>query len=59
MEILLIANWEEKFKASNAMIYLLGPKDQEIVDMEFDRLHKQGRMEWNGSTPFTFPCFVV
>ena len=45
MDIPLIANWEEKLKASNAKIYLLGPKDQEIVDTEFDRLHKQELME--------------
>ena len=32
MDIPLIANWEKKFKAGNAKVYLLGPKDCKIVD---------------------------
>ena len=40
-------------------MYLLRPKDREIVDTEFDRLHCQRRMDWSGFTPFTYPCFVV
>ena len=36
MDIPLIANWKEKFKAGNAKVYPLGPKDCEIVDAEFD-----------------------
>ena len=59
MDILLIANWEEKFKASITRVYSLGSKDCEIVDTEFDQLHCQGRMDWSGPTPFTYPCFVV
>ena len=47
MDILLIANWEKRFKVDNARVYPPGPKDREIVDTEFHRLHKQGRMDWS------------
>ena len=40
-------------------MYPLGPKDREIVNTEFDQLHCQGRVDWNGPTPFTYPCFVM
>ena len=59
MEISLIANWKEKFKAGNAKVYPLGPKDCEIVNTEFDRLYCQERMDWGSPTLFTYPCFVV
>ena len=36
MDIPLIANWKEKFKASNAKVYPLGPNDCKIVNIEFD-----------------------
>ena len=44
IDIPLIVNWEEKFKAGNAKVYLLGPKDCKIVDIEFDQLYYQGRI---------------
>ena len=59
MEIPLIANWKEKFKAGNAKMYSLGPKDCKILNIEFDQLHCQGRMDWSGLTPFTYPWFMV
>ena len=59
MNIPLIANWEEKFKAGNAKMYPQELKDHEIVDTEFNRLHCQGHMDWSESMPFTYPCFVV
>ena len=59
MDIPLIANWEEKFKAGNAKVYLLRPKDCEIVDTECGQLFCQGRMDWSRPMPFTYPCFVV
>ena len=59
MDTPLIANWKEKFKAGNAKMYPLGPKDCKIVDTEFDQLHCQGRMDWSGPMPFIYPCFVV
>ena len=45
MDIPLIANWEGKFNAGNAKVYLLGPKDRKIIDTKFDKLHCQGRMD--------------
>ena len=41
MDILLIVNWEMKFKAGNNKKYPLRAKGHEIVNTEFDRLHKQ------------------
>ena len=59
MDIPLIANWKEKFIASNAKVYPLGPKDRKILNIEFDQLHCQGRMDWSSPTPFTYLCFFV
>ena len=36
MDIPLVANWEEKFKAENAKMYPLRLRDREIVDTKFD-----------------------
>ena len=36
MDIPLVANKEEKFKADNNKVYPLGPKHCKIVDTEFD-----------------------
>ena len=59
MDISLIANWEEKFKAGNAKVYPLRPKDCKIIDTEFDRFHCQRRMNWSSPTPFTYSCFII
>ena len=60
MEIPLVDNWQELYKPGQAKIYPLGPRDREVVDNAFDKLHQQGRMDWTqGSTPFAYPCFVV
>ena len=58
MEIPLIANREEIFKAGNAKVYPLGPKDCKIVNTEFDQLYCQGCMDWNKPTLFIYSCFV-
>ena len=47
MNIPLIANWKEKFKAGNAKVYPLGPKDREIVNTEFYQLHAKDA--WTGA----------
>ena len=36
IDIPLIANWETKFKADNAKVFPLGPKDCKIVNTKFD-----------------------
>ena len=59
MDIPLITYWEEKFKAGNAKVYPLGPKDRKIVNTEFDKPHCQGRMNWSSPMPFTYLCFVI
>ena len=59
MDIPLIVNWEEKFKAGYVKVYPLGPKDRKIIDTEFNKFHHSGCIDWSGLTPFTYPCFVV
>ena len=59
MDIPLIANWKGKFKAGNAKVHPLKPKDCKIVNTEFDQLYCQGHMDWSGTMPFTYPCFVI
>ena len=60
MDIPLVDNWQEQYKPGQARVYPVGPKDREIIDEAFDKLHSQGRMEWTSTaTPFSFPCFVI
>ena len=60
MTIPLIENWRDKYNPNATRVYPLGIKDREIVDVEFDKLHRQDRMAWSTQpTPFSFPCFVV
>ena len=60
MDIPLLDNWKQLYKAGQSKIYPLGQKDREVVDEAFDKLHYQDRMEWTSQAiPFTYPCFVV
>ena len=60
MDIPLVDNWQEQYKPGQARVYPVGPKDREVIDEAFDKLHEQGRMEWTSiATPFSFPCFVI
>ena len=60
MEIPLVDNWEDIYKAGQARVYPVGKRDKQVIDDAFDKLHQQGRIDWtNSSTPFSFPCFVV
>ena len=59
MKIPLKEGWQDKVKGK-AKVYPLGIKDREVVNREFDKLHKQGRMSWtNEAIPFSYPVFVV
>lgn len=47
-------------KPTAAKVYPLNPEDRQVVDEEFDRLHRQGKMSWtSGPTPYAYPVFVV
>ena len=60
MKIPLINNWQDVYKPANAKVYLLEPRNREVVDAQFDKLHQQGRLKWSTeATPFSYPCFVV
>ncbi|KAI0997352.1 hypothetical protein K3495_g10831 [Podosphaera aphanis] len=60
LEIPLVDNWKELYKACQARVYPVGRDEQKIIDSVFDKLHDQNRMEWTKRpTPFSFPVFVV
>ena len=60
MDIPLVDNWRDLYKPGQAKVYSVGPKDREVIDEAFDKLHEQNRMEWTSTaTPFSFPCFVI
>ena len=59
MKLPLKDGWQDKV-TGKAKIYTLGIKDREVVDEVFDKLHKQGRLEFTTqATPFAYPVFVV
>lgn len=49
MTVPLQENWQgtHQVKQRQAKIYPLGAKDKAIVDEEFNKLHKQGRVSWS------------
>lgn len=58
MQVPLIDNWHECKIAQRP--YPAGLKDRKFIDEKFDKLHKQGRLDWaKGPTPFAAPIFVV
>lgn len=60
MCILLVEDWETKYKLGQARVYPVGPEDRALIDKVFDELHDQGRLRWTSeATPFSFLCFVV
>lgn len=60
MEIPLVDNWRDLYKAGQARVYPVGVRDKQVIDEAFNKVHAQGRMEWaTTSTPFLFPCFIV
>ena len=60
MDISLLNNWKDLYKAGQSKIYSLGLKDHEVVNEAFNKLHDQGWMNWTShSMPFIYPCFVV
>ena len=59
MRIPLRADWESKI-TGKPKVYPLGIKDRAIVDKVFDKLQRQGRLEFTKQpTPFCFPVFIV
>ena len=60
MNILLIDDWEAKYKPEQAHVYLISQNDWEVINKAFDKLQLQEHLKWTKtSTPFTFFCFVV
>jgi hypothetical protein len=58
LRIPLVDGWQS-FKLT-MKVYPLSQKDRDFVDKEFDKLHRQGRINWTTQpTPFGFPVFVV
>ena len=47
-------------KHDAAKVYPLGSQDREVVNKEFDQLHKEEWMEWTSQPiPHGYPIFVV
>ena len=60
MDIPLVENWQELYKAGQARVYPVARPDRELIDKEFDQMQEQGKLSWiKEATLFTFPCFVV
>ena len=59
MRIPLRSNWEDK-ALKTARVYLIGEDSKRVINETFDKLYKQGRIEWStNSTPFSYSIFVV
>ena len=59
MRIPLRSNWEDK-APKTTRVYPIGEDSKRVIDETFDKLYKQGRIEWStNSTPFSYPVFVV
>ena len=39
MKIPLVDNWQDVYKPANVKVYPLGPRNREVVDAQFDKLH--------------------
>lgn len=58
MTIPLVEGWDRTNLSTKP--YPLSAVDRKVVDKVFDKLHDEGKMDWNTKpTPFGFPVFVV
>ena len=47
-------------KIEPARVFKLGKQDRDVIDKEFDELHRLGKLSWTTEpTPYAYPCFVV
>ena len=59
MRLPLRDDWQSRV-SEKVKVCLLGIKDREIIDKDFDELYEQDRLEWiKEATPFSFPVFIV
>ena len=59
MRIPLRFDWEDRI-SGKAKPYLLETKDRAIINVTFDQLHSQNRLQWTtSSTPFSYPVFII
>ncbi|SLM38387.1 probable transposable element [Lasallia pustulata] len=61
LSIPLTVDWNTSTAAKlSHWVYPMGPNERAVIDEEFDKMHKQGRMSWSAEpTPFSFPVFMV
>ena len=60
MKVPLKPGWESKVSTIKPRIYPLSNEARHIVDDTFDKMYKQGRLQYTTDpTPFSFPVFVV
>ena len=60
MNILLLNNWRELYKAEQVKVYSLRKQNKELVDKTFNKLHTENCLEWASTViSFTYLCFVI
>ena len=60
MDILLLDNWRELYKAGQAKVYSIGKQDKDLIVKTFNKLHTEDQLEWvSTATSFIYSCFVV
>lgn len=60
MTMLLKPGWESMVSAIKPRIYPLGNEARWVINETFDKMHKQGRLEYTTDLiPFSFSVFVI
>ena len=60
INISLLNNWRELYKAEQVKVYSLRKQNKELVDKTFNKLHTENCLEWASTvTSFIYLCFVV
>ena len=60
INISLLNNWRELYKAEQVKVYSLRKQNKELVDKTFNKLHIKNCLEWVLTViSFTYLCFVI
>lgn len=55
----MVINLKPEAKLESRGPYRVSDKDKEVIDQTFDRMHKEGKMDWGIGGPVGWPVFVV
>ena len=56
MDIPLVDNWSDLYKAGQARVYPVSKPDRELIDREFDSMQKQGKLTWTSESTPLYSC---